>query len=136
MGLDNQRVRDAIVKLHEHIQKASGYNDSDSTSLPWFIVRDDDEDGIYASGMIIYDKDEPMLNDDQEYVTLMHPRVGDKLATLLSKLDQHIGSGMAYSTSVVQAMIDLSEELLRNINEEDTGESAENPNSPTDGSTD
>lgn len=136
MALNIQSVRDAILKLHESIQKTSGYEEDKTTSLPWFIVRDEDEDGIYVDSAIVYDKHVPMLNEDQEYVTLMHPRVGEKVANLLSKLDQHIGAGMAYSTSVVQAMLDLSNELLRDINEEGTGKPAESTDTETDGNAD
>lgn len=118
MALENQTVRDAILRLHESIQKTSGYLDDKSESLPWHIVRTDEEDGIYVDSNIVHDHNLPMLNEDQEYVTIMHPRTGEKVANLLSKLDQHIGAGMAYSTAVVQAMLDLANELLRNINEE------------------
>ena len=143
--LNHQKVRDAIAKLHEYISGTTGYNEKDATSEPWFVVRNDEpgeEDGIFIKHEIVYSTDEPFLYADQNYAALMHPRVGDKVANLLSKLDQHIGSGMAYSSTVVTAMEELAEELLRDIYAEPSddsgsaGESAENSDATADAGTD
>ncbi len=122
MTQTGDKYKSAADKLDEHLEKVTDQG-------PWFIVRDTEigEWGIYAKKYIIHDRTnaESLEESNEEYVTLMHPRVGELLRDHLLKMKGWIDAKFAMPSDVLLSAELLADELLRDIHEEPKDEIVE-----------
>lgn len=109
----SDKFRDAANRIEEHLKKVW-----DQSS--WFILRTEEENGIYSKHYIIHDPhcNEPMDMANEEYVTLMHPQVGMLLRDHLLKMKVWMDAKFVMPSDVVHSAELLADELLRDIYEE------------------